>query len=277
MSNSPLAYYTRAAEYIFSRYVLKRPYLIGTSDEYGLRLKFKTQDGGGRAIFKKGTYEPEISELLIRNLKLKADDVVLDVGANIGWYSLLMSRFENNDISIHCFEPDPDNYQCLTHNLAMNGTGNVTAHNMGVSDTTGVKTLYLYKKSNTGRHSMLEINTGDSIEVKTVSFDDFLEQQHIEVSKVKFLKIDIEGFEYYAFKGGTRLLNTLPYIIAEFSPGYMRKGGVDPADLIQLMKGHAYTPYMIDQGINEVTAEVLLRREHNINIFWVKSGYPVWR
>ncbi|MEM8894112.1 MAG: FkbM family methyltransferase [Bacteroidota bacterium] len=277
MPNSPIAYYKRAADYIFSRYILNRPYLIGSSEEYGLRLKFKTQDGGGRAIFKKGTYEPEITELLIRNLKLKDGDVVLDVGANIGWYSSLISRFEHADIKIHCFEPDPDNYDCLIHNLKLNHADKVSAHNLGVSDTTGTKTLYLYKKSNTGRHSMLEINTGDSIDVKTVSFDDFLKEQQIDVSKVKFLKIDIEGFEYYAFKGGSQLLGSLPYIIAEYSPGYMRKGGVDPADLIQLMKAHNYSPHKIDQGIQEVGEAELLAREHNINILWVKSGYPVWQ
>ena len=201
---------------------------------------------------------------------------MLDVGANIGWYSLLMSRFEHANIKIHCFEPDPDNYECLTHNLEMNGATKVTAHNMGVSDATGIKTLYLYKKSNTGRHSMLEINTGDSIDVKTISFDDFLEDQHIDALTVKFLKIDIEGFEYYAFKGGSLLFESLPYIVAEYSPGYMRKGGVDPADLIQLMKGYSYAPYKIDQGINPVTEEELLAREHNINILWVKSGHKVW-
>lgn len=277
MPNTQLSYYLRATEYLFSRYVLRKPYLIGNSPDYGLILKFKTQDGGGRAIFKKGVYEQEISELLIRNLKLKPGDVVLDTGANIGWYSLLMSRFEHKGISIHCFEPDTDNHDCLIYNLQVNGASNVTPHNMAVSDHTGTQTLYLYKKSNTGRHSLLNINTDDSIEVKTVSFDDFLKVQNISPDAVKFLKIDIEGFEYFAFKGGLKLLGELPYIIAEFSPGYMRKGGVEPADLLELLKSNDYSPYSIEGGILPIDHKTLLERSNNINLLWVKKGAAVWK
>ena len=277
MPNSQFSYLKKSAAYVVKRHLLRKSYLIGSSDEYSLRLKFKTQDGGGREIYKKGIYEPEITELLLRNLKLSAGDVVLDVGANIGWYSLLMSRFENEGIDIHSFEPDPDNYKCLTYNLELNNALNVKAHNMGVSDISGIKTLYLYKKSNTGRHSMLEINSGDSINVKAMSFDDFLIDQNVAPSSVKFLKIDIEGFEYFAFKGGPKLLTEVPYIIAEFSPGYMRKGGVEPSKLLELLRSFDYQPYNITGGVSSIDNETLLRREHNIDLLWVKGGSPVWK
>ncbi len=277
MPNSQITYLKKAFTYVVNRYVLSKPFLIGISEEYGIKLKFRTQDGGGRAIYKKGVYEAEISELLIRNLVLSAGDVILDVGANIGWYSLLISRFENPDISIHSFEPDPDNYACLVHNLELNKAHNVHAHVMGVSDVTGTKTLFLYKKSNTGRHSMLEINSGDSIDVQTVSLDDFLVDQSIKPGSVKFLKIDIEGFEYFAFQGGRSLLAKVPYVIAEFSPGYMRKGGVEPAKLLNLLRSHDYRPYSIDIDVTPIADETLLDRENNINLLWVKNGAPIWK
>lgn len=124
---------------------------------------------------------------------------------------------------------------------------------------------------------MLEINTGECIDVQTVSFDDFLVDQSIKPGSVKFLKIDIEGFEYFAFQGGRTLLTKVPYIIAEFSPGYMRKGGVEPASLLALLRSHEYTPYSIDGDVTPVEDQTLLDRDNNINLLWIKNGAAVWK
>jgi hypothetical protein len=66
--------------------------LIVFSDKYDLKFRFRTPDSVGRLIFKKGVYEEELSDYLINNLDLGPEDIVFDVGANIGWYSILFSK-----------------------------------------------------------------------------------------------------------------------------------------------------------------------------------------
>ncbi|MFW5901149.1 MAG: FkbM family methyltransferase [bacterium] len=174
-----LEYLQRATGYILNRFVLARKYLTAHSRKYGVKMKFKTQDGGGRMI---------------------------------------------------------------------------------------------YKNSNTGRHSLLNINTDSAIEVETVALDDFIDKEGLNSSKIKLLKMDIEGYEYKAFLGGKKLLSSVPYILAEFSPGYMRKGGLDPAEVLRLLRAHQFVPHIIkNQTKVPVEETTLLNSNANANILWEKQ------
>ena len=98
-------------------------------------------DGGGRAIYKKDTYEEEITQLIINQIAFKAGDIFLDVGGNIGWYSLIVSsNFEG--INIFTFEPDPDNFNCLVDNIRVNKLEGINPIKKGVSSETGNKVLF---------------------------------------------------------------------------------------------------------------------------------------
>ncbi|MFP4621388.1 MAG: FkbM family methyltransferase, partial [Bacteroidales bacterium] len=130
----------------------------------------------------------------------------------------------------------------------------------------------IYKNSNTGRHSLLNINTDSAIEVETVALDDFIDKEGLNSSKIKLLKMDIEGYEYKAFLGGKKLLSSVPYILAEFSPGYMRKGGLDPAEVLRLLRAHQFVPHIIkNQTKVPVEETTLLNSNANANILWEKQ------
>lgn len=263
-----------SASYLANRFLFARDYLVGRSTKYNLKLRFKAKDAIGRTIFKSGLYEEEISSFLIQKLPWQDNDIVLDVGANIGWYSLLLASQLPQQIQIFAFEPEPDNFRCLQYNLEKNKISTVAAYQQGISDKTETKTLHLYKNSNTGRHSMLDINDANTIEVQTTSLDSFLAENQLEAKRVKLMKIDIEGFEYFAFKGARQLLDHLPYIMAEFSPGYMRKGGLEPAELLELLYRFDYVPYQIQhEELNKVASEALLNINHNLNLLWIKRGH----
>ncbi len=245
--------------------------MTAVSPKYGLKLRFITQDGGGRAIYKKGLYEERLSNYFVKMLDLKEGDIAFDVGANLGWYSnLLATQFEG--IEIHSFEPDPQNYELLQHNLKVNQADGVITNQLGIGEHTETKQLHLYKKSNIGRHSMLEINEGPTIDVETVSFDDYMDAKGLDYSRVSFLKIDIEGFEYFAFLGGKKFLEHVPIIMAEFSPGYMREGGVEPAGLLDLLRSYDFRPYVINGlDLDPIEDSILLKRDKNINLLWKKD------
>lgn len=266
-----MKYFFKSLGYVFGRFVLNKKFMTAYSPKYDIRLRFRTPDGGGRAIYKKGLYEERMTNFIVHTIKPEDGDVLLDVGANIGWYSILMAK-TFPQARIHCFEPDTENYDVLTRNIERNGITQVTANQLGVGAKSETKKLYLYKKSNIGRHSMLDINDGPSIDVKVIALDEYFLEKGIDIQKVKFLKIDIEGFEYFAFQGAEKLLGSIPILLAEFSPGYMRKGGVEPEDLLDLMQSHGYKPYVVN-GLDlvPIDRDELLGRDSNINLIWKKG------
>lgn len=271
MAQSKFTYLRKSITYVLGRFVFNLKYMTASAPKYGLKLKFRTQDGGGRAIYKKGLYEERLTNYFVHRLDLREGDIVFDVGANIGWYSnIFATQFDR--VEVHAFEPDPENYKVLVENLRKNNADRVIVNNIGVGERSETKKLFLYKESNIGRHSMLDINEGPSIDVEITSFDDYVTQKQLDYTRIKFLKIDIEGFEYSAFKGGVEFLKHVPTIMAEFSPGYMRKGGVEPADLLKLLRSYGFVPHVIrDLELDSIDDESLLSRDTNINLLWKKG------
>jgi FkbM family methyltransferase len=266
-------YFLKSGLYFFGRYILKKKYFIGYSDKYDLKFRFRTPDSVGRLIFKKGVYEEELTDYLINNLDLESEDIVFDVGANLGWYSNILSKYFSG-VTVHSFEPDPENFKILKFNLELNNFNNVIPNNIGLGKDSDIVKLYLYKKGNLGRHSMLNINDGfgSTIDVNISSFDEYIKKMKLNLSKIKFLKIDIEGYEYFAFLGGKELLNHVPTILAEFSPNYMRRVGLDPIKLISLLRSYNYIPYII-KGMNlePIHDEFLLSVDLNYDLIWKKA------
>lgn len=271
MEQKKLNYYLKSIEYLAKRYVLNLKYMIGDSPKYNLKFKFRTPDSVGRAIYKNGLYEEDITDYLLNNLELKVGDIVFDVGANIGWYSNLFSK-HFPDVEVHCFEPDPGNYEILKSNLERNNSKNVVSNNIGIGERKDVMKLYLYKKGNQGRHSMLNINSGSVIDVNITSFDEYVEEKKLDLAKIKFLKIDIEGYEYSAFLGGKEFLKHVPVLMAEFSPDYMRKAGLDPEKLLDFLRSYNYIPYIVNEmNLEPADNQSLLSIESNINLIWKKG------
>ena len=273
MPQNRMNYYLKSILYFIGRNILNRKYLIGYSDKYDLKFRFRATDSVGRLIFKKGIYEEELTDYLINSIDLESGDVVFDVGANIGWYSILLSKYFSG-VEVHCFEPDPENFKILKFNLELNNSENVMPNNIGLGKETDITKLYLYKKGNLGRHSMLKINGGLTIDVNITSFDEYVRKMQLNLSKIKFLKIDIEGYEYFAFLGGKEFLNYVPTIMAEFSPSFMRKEGLDPAKLLSLLRSYHYSPFIV-KGINlePIDDEFLLSVESNVDLIWKKSNF----
>lgn len=272
MYQNKMNYYLKSTLYFIEKNILNKKYLIGYSEKYGLKFRFRSPDSIGRLIYKRGIYEEELSDYLIKNLHLELGDVVFDAGANIGWYSILLSKHFSG-VEVHSFEPDPENFKIFKSNLELNNFNNVVPNNIGLGKETAIMKLYLYKKGNLGRHSMLNINNGPTIDVNITSFDEYVRKMQLNLSKIKFLKIDIEGYEYFAFLGGKEFLNHVPTILAEFSPGFMRKEGLDPAKLLDLLKSYHYKPFII-KGVNlePIDDEFLLSVESNVDLIWKKSN-----
>ncbi len=267
---------TRSLWYLVQRWVLRRPFLLARSPGQNLRFKVKTEDVVGRHLYKYQVHEPVLSAFLVDYLKFEPGDVVLDIGANIGWYSLLLERRIPAGVDIFAFEPDPLNFELLQHNLRINQAGRVTAVQKALAEEEGVQLLHRYGNSNLGRHSLLQLQDGDAVEVKTTSVDRFWDEMELGSRTPRFIKIDIEGYELLALRGATRVLERCPALLCEFSPGYMRQGGLDPADLVALLTGHGFLPHAVSQsGLKPVDPGVLPALERVADFFWLKTPAAV--
>jgi len=78
--------------YLIHRFLLKRPFLVATENRFRCKFRFKTPDCIGRTIYRKGDYEPVLTKYILEQLNFAKGDIFLDVGANIGWYAILLAK-----------------------------------------------------------------------------------------------------------------------------------------------------------------------------------------
>lgn len=268
-------YLIQSLKYFILRRILRRKYITAQDTQYDLSFQCVAGDGMARKIYKRGSLDPEYMQHILK-IQFKDDDIILDIGANMGWFSVVIGSKVPLKIKIFSFEPELVNFELLKKNVANNSVQCVEPINKAVAEKSGVSTLFLYHPKNTGRHSLLDINpeTGKSIQIETIQLDEFLADRKIAFERVKFVKIDIEGYEFFALKGGMKLLEHLPYMFLEFSPASIKKGGQSPADFIRWLQQFKFKFYNLDGG--KATAfdlEYLTKTEKTENLFMVKEGH----
>ena len=136
----------------------------------------------------------------------KSDSVMFDVGANMGFYGLWMSKFIGKDGSVHCFEPSTDTYNRLQKNWNLNQisiSANYILNNIAIGDTVGNSSI---SKGRDGENHLVigDVKESDSHFVKVITIDNYCEVNNIKY--IDYLKIDIEGFELFALKGAENML-----------------------------------------------------------------------
>lgn len=175
-------------------------------------------------IRKTGTWEPFESRLLL-NL-LGDTDQVIDVGANIGWYTVSAARRMTEGSHVFSFEPDATNFALLTENVRKSGLTTVSIESVALGRCSGSATIQ-HSTDNQGDHrvrSFVEIDTSVRSEgdVRVVALDDYLSASKIfRLDKLRIIKIDVQGFENEVLMGARRLLLSLSprtIVFIEFDP-----------------------------------------------------------
>ena len=144
---------------------------------------------------------------------LNKGDIFVDVGANIGYYTLLASKLVGPSGIVICIEPVPETFKVLLKNIKANNIRNVMVISKAAwSEHTRLKVFIpqgWYGLASVFRSS----RENKSIEVKAIPLDMVLEKY----KKIKLVKIDVEGAEYYVLKGMRSALGKVQYIILELS------------------------------------------------------------
>jgi FkbM family methyltransferase len=197
-------------------------------------------------ISRKGAWEPFLSEILLQHLAKGSS--LIDVGANIGWYTALGGIRVGPEGHVLAFEPDLVNGALLKHNVQLNNLENVSVFDCGLSSNKGVANL-LKSMDNLGDHRLVPDASSESVEIKIETLDSILDRRPHLLKAIKVLKVDVQGAEYAVFLGARKTLNSPDVdmaIFVEFSPNLLRIHDRDEPDkLIELLEGLGRNMYII--------------------------------
>lgn len=211
----------------------------------GHRLYLDASDSNRMSI--KNEYEP-LQTRLVKQL-VEPGDVTIDLGANIGYYALLLARQVGDEGKVYAFEPDPLNVELLHKNIEANGYSTIVVEAKAVSDEAGL--VKLFKENwNDATPSLWESShCTNSVEVDCVRLDDYFGDESKGMPRIDFIKMDIEGAEGKALAGMGALLAANPEatIMTEYLPSVLENMGTKAIDFLNTLTGLGYTLYNIDE------------------------------
>jgi FkbM family methyltransferase len=202
-------------------------------------------DGISQRLIFDGEHEPLMTEVFKKIVKPKM--MVLDIGAHIGYYTLLAASLVGSNGTVWAFEPEPRNFANLGENVKLNGYDNVFLVNKAVSKDSGMANLYI-SHMESGEHSLIPCrdNFGDTVTVPTVRLDDMFTTD----TRVDVIKTDTEGNDIRVIDGARELINANSNIkiFTEFWPEGINAAGYSAQiywDLLQF-QGFKYI-YLLDE------------------------------
>ncbi len=171
----------------------------------------------GHTVARTGAYEPEVSSTVRRHLP--PGGTFVDVGANMGWFSLLAAGAVGPGGHVLAVEPNPANVELLRSSARDNGFANIEAHCVALADEPG--TVALETDGSNGRVIPIDgpppAPVRASFVVAALPLDDLVERAGLD--RVDLVKIDVEGAEPLALRGARRALQTYrPVLVSEFYP-----------------------------------------------------------
>jgi FkbM family methyltransferase len=175
---------------------------------------------------------------------------VVDVGANIGFYSLLFARWVGPTGNVCAFEPDPKNFATLQGNLSANRCLNVRAVNSAVGATSAEGHLYL-SDVHKGDHRVYQSDGGrKEIPIRIVALDDYFASDQ----RIDLVKMDIQGAEGMALAGMQRVITSNPDLamLFEFWPRGLRNAGSSPEGILTDLQEKGFTIEQIDERSGEL-------------------------
>jgi FkbM family methyltransferase len=159
-------------------------------------------------------FEPGMVQLL--RTVASDSEVILDVGANIGCTALLFGRLSK---TVYAFEPSPTTFRFLEQNISRSGLTNIFLQNIGLGSEAGEYALTFKPSNRSGAFvsNQTQASTDHTVETITIrQMDEALTS--FNVSRVDFIKIDVEGFEGHVLRGATQTLDTYhPVVVLELN------------------------------------------------------------
>jgi len=199
-----------------------------------------------------GEWEP-VESSIVANI-LRQGDSFIDVGANIGYYSMLASKRVGKTGSVISLEPDPDNFALLEKNITRNKCANVSAKNMAAGSERGEITLYK-SADNFGDHCTYPgTHSAEEATVSVIPLYDIIKEYGV---RPRLIKIDCQGYEKQIFDGLSQAFDTPETepeaIILEFWPERLTQAGANAIDFATEIFDRNYNVWDIGRAYDKPT------------------------
>jgi len=202
---------------------------------------------------------------------LRPGSVAIDIGANIGVWSLLAAE-RRRDARIHAFEPVPEVAAHCRRHIALNRIDTIVLNVAAVAAESGVASFYAIRTANTGASSLIRRRfPADEIRVPVVTLDAYVERASLD--RVDVLKVDVEGAERLVFIGGGRTLSRAdaPAIFFEVDERLCAAAGTTPRAVKELLIAYGYG---IFRWRGETFVPVAIEEPHgHEDLFALKPGH----
>ena len=219
----------------------------------------------------------ELDTKIIRE-EIHEGDIVIDVGANIGYYTLIFAQLVGSSGKVFAFEPEPKNFEILKKNIKINNYQNIVAEQKIVSDKSGIVKLFIAEHGIVGHRINQQKSSQKFIEVESIILDNYIKKLNLD-SKINFIKIDVEGSEPKVLEGAKEIMqksNQLK-IFTEFNREFVKKYGIEPKEMIDLLYRNGFKIYLPNYKENKINLtnvnELLTSKEtllENINLLCKK-------
>ncbi|TDA69577.1 FkbM family methyltransferase [Sulfuricurvum sp. IAE1] len=204
-------------------------------------LYVNSQLGGLLELEKKTGFETAQIKLLEKNFH--DGDIFVDIGANFGLYSIFVEKkFPNS--SIHAFEPVPETFTILQKNIAHNLCSHIAINNIGLSNKNDILKFTCDKYA--GNHIVLDpTDQDDTVSINVITLDEYAEKNNL--SKIDFIKCDVEGAELFVLQGATKIITRdHPIILIEIHNNWTQRFNYTTNDVINYLISFGYKMKMID-------------------------------
>ena len=227
----------------------RQAFLQATVAATGLTFKVPSNTIFSWYLSKYGTYEANNTNFLIDLFADSQDGIFVDVGANFGWYTCLLSKFAGANGQVIAIEPEADNLALLTSNIFSNQLRNVQVLPIAVSFENGTLPIHKAPAGNPGMHSFVTMphtpNEHNDSHVTVRTLDGVLKDI---TGPIKLMKVDIEGFEVNALRGAQETLARCNNLLIEYSPGFLLAGGQQPVDFFNCISNAGLDINTIESG-----------------------------
>jgi len=232
----------------------------------GLRMQGYKRDCVGRGLYRRGEHEPGLTKYLLDTYANSPGGSFLDVGANIGYFSCLLGKLAGSTGKVVSIEPEPQNRELLKANLRNNGLTNVTVHACAAGAEEGTAKMGIYKPANRGRHSLVDLEPCKKfIDVPVRRLDDLLKDS--AVKSWTLMKMDVEGFEPFAFAGGAETLARTESLALEYAPSYWKKSNIESAAVFKTLANYfSRIDRFYDLDLQPITAAECAKSEITLDL-----------
>jgi FkbM family methyltransferase len=231
----------------------------------GLQIRCDLDDEIQNSIWLFGDcYERHESEHL--RLHLAPGNQFLDVGANVGYYSLIAAHIVGPSGRVHAFEPISETFEKLRFNVGLNSLSNVTLNRKAISSRSGYMAIDRGVPWNSGTASVNIVSRPFEMpeEVTATTVDEYVNDN--KLPKVDIIKIDVEGHEPAVITGATETLRSMkPILMMEINHGLIQAAGFDAVKLFRDLRALNYHGFIIQPDGTERRIEAPI--DANLAVF----------